>query len=304
MLIYTHQDCIEHRVPAGHPERPERLIHLLNYLDDTGMTDDFPLRSAPKIANDRVNKAHDLHYFSHLASLVPNDGLAALDPDTWMSPHSLSAAQHAAGAVWQGVNDVMSGKDQRIFCAVRPPGHHAERSSPMGFCLLNSIAIAAINALELPTVNKVAILDFDVHHGNGTVDLCQDNPNILVCSSFQHPFYPGRFHDGDRATIINTPLAAGTTGTAFRQAIAKDWWPAIERHQPNLILLSAGFDGHRADPLAQLQLVEADYAWITREIVALAEQYAQGRIVSTLEGGYDLQSLGTSVMAHLDALKA
>jgi acetoin utilization deacetylase AcuC-like enzyme len=304
MLIYTHLDCIEHRVPSGHPERPERLAHLLKHLENVGVTDDFPLQSAPKIDSAQVNNAHEIHYFASLATQKPLEGIEALDPDTWMSPGSLDAAAYAAGAVWQGVNDVIAGRDSRVFCAVRPPGHHAEYSSPMGFCLLNSVAIAAINALKIPGINKVAILDFDVHHGNGTVNLCQDNPDILVCSSFQHPFYPGRFHEVDRPNIVNTPLLSGTKGDAFRHAITRDWWPAIQRHQPDLILLSAGFDGHRADPLAQLQLAEADYFWITQEIVALAKQYAQGRIVSALEGGYDLQALGTSVVAHLEALKA
>ena len=304
MLIYTHQSCIEHEVPPGHPERPDRLEHLLQHLEDTGVTNDFPLISAPKISSAQVDIAHDLHYFSSLEEKRPYEGLEALDPDTWMSSRSLAAAEHAAGAVWQGVNDVISGRDQRVFCAVLPPGHHAEHSSPMGFCLLNSVAIAAINALKITGIRKVAILDFDVHHGNGTVDLCKDNPNILVCSSFQHPFYPGRFHEVDRPNIVNTPLPSGTAGNAFRQAIARDWWPAIDHHQPDLILLSAGFDGHQADPLAQLQLLEDDYFWITQEIVALAKQYAKGRIVSALEGGYDLQALGTSVVAHLEALKA
>ena len=304
MLIYTHENCVAHEVPQGHPERPDRLVHLLKHLKETGVTDDFPLKSAPKIGSAQVNNAHGSRYFFSLGEKKPNEGLEALDPDTWMSPRSLDAAEHAAGAVWQGVNDVIGGTDQRVFCAVRPPGHHAEYDSPMGFCLLNSVAIAAINALEIPGINKVAILDFDVHHGNGTVDLCKDNPDILVCSSFQHPFYPGRLHDINRPHIVNTPLPSGTAGGAFRHAITQDWWPAIHDHQPDLILLSAGFDGHKDDPLAQFQLIEDDYYWITQEIVALANQYAQGRIVSALEGGYDLQALGTSVVAHLEALKA
>ena len=304
MLIYTHENCVAHEVPQGHPERPDRLVHLLKHLKETGVTDDFPLKSAPKIGSAQVNNAHGSRYFFSLGEKKPNEGLEALDPDTWMSPRSLDAAEHAAGAVWQGVNDVIGGTDQRVFCAVRPPGHHAEYDSPMGFCLLNSVAIAAINSLEIPGINKVAILDFDVHHGNGTVDLCKDNPDILVCSSFQHPFYPGRLHDIHRPHIVNTPLPSGTAGGAFRHAITQDWWPAIHAHQPDLILLSAGFDGHKDDPLAQFQLIEDDYYWITQEIVALANQYAQGRIVSALEGGYDLQALGTSVVAHLEALKA
>ena len=303
MRIYTHQDCIDHAVPSGHPERPDRLIHLLKHLNDAGMTADFPLHSAEQITDELVNNAHQPSYLSGLMQHKPADGLRALDADTWMGPQSLAAAQSAAGAVWQGVNDVLSGQTARVFCAVRPPGHHAELGSAMGFCLLNSVAIAAINALQLPGVARVAILDFDVHHGNGTVDLCKDNPDILVCSSFQHPYYPGRFHDIHRPNIVNTPLPAGTSGHSFRSAIARDWWPALEAHKPDLILLSAGFDGHKDDPLAQMQLTEADYCWLTEEIVSLAGQYCQGRIVSALEGGYDLGALSRSVETHLRALQ-
>ena len=219
-----------------------------------------------------------------------------------MGSSSLLAALQAAGSVWQGVIDVVAGAETRVFCAVRPPGHHAEFDSPMGFCLLNSVAIAAINALSLPDVERVAILDFDVHHGNGTVDLCRHHPDILVCSSFQHPHYPHRLHDLVSENIVNTPLEAGASGDDFRHAITKTWWPAIEAHQPNLIFVSAGFDAHRADPLAQINLVEADFAWVTTEIAALADQFADGRIVSTLEGGYDLEALANSALAHLQAL--
>ena len=219
-----------------------------------------------------------------------------------MGSSSLLAALQAAGSVWQGVIDVVAGAETRVFCAVRPPGHHAEFDSPMGFCLLNSVAIAAINALNLPDVKRVAILDFDVHHGNGTVDLCRHHPDILVCSSFQHPHYPHRLHDLVSENIVNTPLEAGASGDDFRRAITNSWWPAIEAHQPHLIFVSAGFDAHRADPLAQINLVEADFAWVTSEIAALADQFADGRIVSTLEGGYDLEALANSVLAHLQAL--
>jgi len=172
----------------------------------------------------------------------------------------------------------------------------------MGFCLLNSVAIAAINALSLPEIARVAILDFDVHHGNGTVDLCRDYPDILVCSSFQHPHYPHRLHENVAENIVNTPLEAGASGDDFRRAITHSWWPAIEAHRPDLIFISAGFDAHRADPLAQINLVEADFAWVTAEITALADQFARGRVVSTLEGGYDLEALAHSVLAHLQAL--
>jgi acetoin utilization deacetylase AcuC-like enzyme len=206
--------------------------------------------------------------------------------------------------VWQGVNDVVAGDVMRVFCAVRPPGHHAEFDSPMGFCLLNSVAIAAINALKLPGIDRVAILDFDVHHGNGTVDLCHQYPEILVCSSFQHPHYPHRLHDVVAPNIVNTPLVAGASGDDFRRAISGSWWQAVEAHKPDLILISAGFDAHRDDPLAHLHLDEADFAWVTQEITALADQFSQGRIVSTLEGGYDLRALAGSTLAHLEVLAA
>ena len=302
MRIYTHADCIAHPVPEGHPERPARLSHLLGHLDAVGITQDYPLLTAPAIDDRAVDAAHHSAYLASLRSQQPTDAVIGLDPDTWMGPKSLDAARYAAGAVWQGVQDVVTGDEQRVFCAVRPPGHHAELNNAMGFCLLNSVAIAAISALTLPEIHRVAVLDFDVHHGNGTVDLCKDLPEILVCSSFQHPYYPGRMHDVERPNIVNTPLAAGTDGDGFRAAITRDWWPALERHQPDLILVSAGFDAHRDDPLAQLALGEADFAWITGEIVDRAQDMAQGRVVSALEGGYDLEALGHSVTAHLEAL--
>ncbi|MDG2461104.1 MAG: histone deacetylase family protein [Luminiphilus sp.] len=302
MRIYTHDTCLQHEVPSGHPERPARLDFLLNHLAQTGFTKDHPLLVAPTIAEEMIARAHHRRLAKTLADATPRKGLVALDEDTWLSPASVTAARHAAGAVWQGVNDVVNSVEKRVFCAVRPPGHHAESNTPMGFCLLNSVAIAAINALSLPDIERVAILDFDVHHGNGTVEMSTAYPDILVCSSFQHPYYPGRYHEVAQPNIVNTPLAAGTSGPAFRRAIAARWWPEIEKHRPDLILISAGFDGHKADPLAQWGLVEADYSWITAEIVALAGQYAQGRIVSVLEGGYDLDSLAASAMAHLEQL--
>ena len=260
------------------------------------------MTEAPPIEATKIAQAHHPNLLERLAQSVPEHGLTSLDQDTWMGSSSLLAALQAAGSVWQGVIDVVAGAETRVFCAVRPPGHHAEFDSPMGFCLLNSVAIAAINALSLPDVERVAILDFDVHHGNGTVDLCRHHPDILVCSSFQHPHYPHRLHDLVSENIVNTPLEAGASGDDFRHSITKTWWPAIEAHQPNLIFVSAGFDAHRADPLAQINLVEADFAWVTTEIAALADQFADGRIVSTLEGGYDLEALANSALAHLQAL--
>ena len=302
MLIYSHPCCIQHETPDGHPERSDRLTHLLTHLTDTGFSQDHLVTEAPPIEATKIALAHHPNLLERLAQSVPEHGLTSLDQDTWMGSSSLLAALQAAGSVWQGVIDVVAGAETRVFCAVRPPGHHAEFDSPMGFCLLNSVAIAAINALSLPDVERVAILDFDVHHGNGTVDLCRHHPDILVCSSFQHPHYPHRLHDLVSENIVNTPLEAGASGDDFRRAITNSWWPAIEAHQPHLIFVSAGFDAHRADPLAQINLVEADFAWVTTEIAALADQFADGRIVSTLEGGYDLEALANSALAHLQAL--
>ena len=219
-----------------------------------------------------------------------------------MGPRSLNAARLAASAVCSGVDDVLTGTEQRVFCAVRPPGHHAEANSAMGFCLLNSVAIAALYALEQQDINRVAIVDFDVHHGNGSVDICKDHTQIMVCSSFQHPYYPNRLDDIEQQNIVNTPLPAGSGGDDFRRAISTQWLGALEQHQPDLILVSAGFDAHQLDPLAALNLQEQDFQWITQQIVIIANKYCQGRVVSTLEGGYDLEALARSAQAHIEAL--
>ena len=304
MRLYSHADCVNHETPEGHPERSDRLAFLLAHLEQCGFTQDHPVLEASPIEDELVRQAHHPELLKRLRQSHPDEGLTALDPDTWMGSTSMAAALQAAGSVWQGVNDVVSGDETRVFCAVRPPGHHAEFGSPMGFCLLNSVAIAAINVLNLPSINRVAVLDFDVHHGNGTVDLCQKHPEILVCSSFQHPHYPHRLHDVEAPNIVNTPLAAGASGDDFRREISSSWWPAVEAHRPDLILISAGFDAHREDPLAHINLDEGDFAWVTQEITALAEQFSQGRIVSTLEGGYDLLALARSTLAHLEVLAA
>ena len=302
LRIYTHEDCLEHLVPEHHPECPARLAFLIEHLERSGFTKDYPLQVAPQIGKVLMGHAHDATLIHQLTERIPEAGLIPIDPDTWISPKSLIAARYAAGAVWQGVQDVMTGEATRVFCAVRPPGHHAESGSPMGFCLLNSIAIAAINALALPGVQRVAVLDFDVHHGNGTVEMCRTHPEILVCSSFQHPFYPGRYHDLVQSNIVNTPLDAGIAGDAFRRAIEASWWSAIQSHQPDLILVSAGFDGHREDPVGNWNLEDDDYGWVTAEIVALADHYSSGRVVSVLEGGYDLNALARSALVHLETL--
>ena len=302
MRIYTHPEYLNHHVMDGHPERPERLSHVMNHLSQISLTQDFELVQPQPIPPERILAAHSQSHVDFLTASKPKDGIVPLDPDTWMSPASLSAAELAAGAVFAGMDTVLNGAQRRVFCAVRPPGHHAERDSAMGFCLLNSVAIAAIAALDHADVERVAILDFDVHHGNGTVDICRDHPQILVCSSFQSPYYPNRLDDLVQPNIVNTPLAAGSSGSTFRAAVERDWLPALEAHQPDIVFVSAGFDAHVDDPLADLRLVEEDYRWVTQFIVAVANQYAQGRVVSTLEGGYDLDALARSVTAHIEAL--
>lgn len=302
MRIFSHPNCIRHTVPDGHPERPDRLQALLTHFEASGLSQDYPLIEASPADTEAVLRAHPHTQLSYLQSMQPHSGVVPMDPDTWMGAESLNAALLAAGAVCTGVENVIQGVDRRVFCAVRPPGHHAESDAAMGFCLLNSIAIGALHALTHPGINRVAILDFDVHHGNGTVEICKEHPDILVCSSFQHPYYPHRFYENDWPNVVNTPLKAGTTSTEFRQAIERDWLPAVERVKPDLILVSAGFDAHALDPLAGLLLDESDFEWVTSLITSLANDYAQGRVVSALEGGYDLEALKSSVTAHLTAL--
>jgi acetoin utilization deacetylase AcuC-like enzyme len=300
--LITHEACLDHRPAPGHVERPERLSHLLGHLRQIGLLDELAVVDATHAAPDDLTRVHAKAFVDALFAASPDEGLVAIDPDTQMSRGSLEAARLAAGAVRDGVERVLSEPGQRVFCAVRPPGHHAERAIAMGFCLFNSVAVGGAYALSRPDVARIAILDFDVHHGNGTVDIFRDRPEALVCSSFQHPFYPGRLHDLNQPNIVNTPLPAGTTGAEFRHAIERDWLPALERHQPDLILVSAGFDAHRDDPLGGLELGDDDFRWVTELIVAAAHTYCHGRIVSTLEGGYDLDALARSTAQHLEVL--
>ena len=304
MHIYSDPIYIEHEVPDGHPERADRVRALIDHFEVSGISQDYPLRRATPATDEDLLRAHTQPHLDFIASMAPAAGNPAvpLDPDTWLGSRSSSVARSAAGAVCDGVEALLSGATQRVFCAVRPPGHHAEHSSAMGFCLFNSVAVGALKALAHVDIERVAILDFDVHHGNGTVDIFHENPAVLVCSSFQHPYYPNRLFDLDAENIVNTPLAAGSDGTAFRHSIERDWLPALQRHQPQLILVSAGFDAHQADPLANINLVDDDFAWVTALIVDAAMQYSDGRVLSTLEGGYDLNALVSSAAAHLACL--
>ena len=301
-LLITHEACLRHVPPPGHPERPARLAAVLTHLRETGLLDDLTVLDAPAASDAALRRVHGAAYLDELQRRTPAAGLAHMDPDTALGPHSLHAARVAAGAAAVGVDRVFDTPERRVFCAVRPPGHHAEESAAMGFCLLNGVAVAAAHALTRPEVDGVAVLDFDVHHGNGTVAAFHAQPRVLVCSSFQFPHYPYRLQQVRRPNIVNTPLAAGTSGAAFRRAVERDWLPALEAFRPALILVSAGFDAHAADPLGDLLLGEDDFDWVTRFIVDAARRYAHGRVVSVLEGGYHLDALARSAAAHIAAL--
>lgn len=302
MLYYTDPRCLAHDVMPDHPEHPDRLRAIGTHLTRTGLLADLKVQPVPLLELSQMHKAHSPKHVAFVQSMAPSSGTVSIDPDTHMCTDSLLAAQLAAGAVTQAVQAVLTGEDKRAFCAVRPPGHHAERGDAMGFCLFNSIALGALSALEQPGIERVAILDFDVHHGNGTVDIFRDDPRVLVCSSYQHPFYPNRMADVQAGHLIHTPLAAGTKSGGFRAAIERDWLPALSQHKPQLILVSAGFDAHKDDPLAQIELATEDYTWITQLIVSAANDSAQGRVVSALEGGYNLEALAASVNTHVQTL--
>ncbi len=247
-------------------------------------------------------RAHAAEYVDWVFGQSPQAGLVPLDGDTAMNAYSLEAALHAAGAVVKAVDLVMAGQVQNAFCNIRPPGHHAGRASAAGFCIFNNVAVGALHALEQHGLQRVAIADFDVHHGNGTENIFHDDPRVMLCSTFRHPYYPYCGADSGNDHIINVPLAAGSGGAEFRDAVTGHWLPALERFQPQLLLISTGFDAHREDDMGGLALREADYAWVTELLKDVAGRYAQGRIVSTLEGGYALHALGRSVAAHIKSL--
>ena len=303
-LYVSHPDCIYHEVPVGHPENSHRLQVIETELKTRGLWEQLQHLTAPEITRAQLERVHTPHHIDRIFQAAPKTGLTPLDPDTSMGPHSLSGALHAAGGMVAAVDQVMAGKADNAFCAARPPGHHAEHDRVMGFCLFNNIAVAAAHALEEHGLQRVAILDFDVHHGNGTQDIFQDDPRVLFCSTHQHPFYPFTGIPVDKKNIINVPLPAGSGGDAFRVAVEQIWLPAIRKFRPQLVLVSAGFDAHRDDPLAQLAWDDDDFEWITQTIIDLANEYCAGKIVSTLEGGYDPASLSRCVSAHIALLAA
>jgi acetoin utilization deacetylase AcuC-like enzyme len=308
---FTHRDCRRHEMGAGHPECPERLDAIEDRLLLTGVGDALDKREAPPAAPADLELAHDRMHVAALRGLTDrlqdeiNAGgprYAQIDPDTAMNTHTLSAALYAAGAALAATDAVMAGELENAFCAVRPPGHHACRDHAMGFCFFNSVAIAARHALERHGLKRVAVVDFDVHHGNGTEDILAGDERVLMVGIFQHPFYPYTGTEHPAANMVNLPVPAYTRGMDVREMIEAAWIPRLEAFKPEMIFVSAGFDAHREDDLGQLGLTEQDYTWITARIKDVARRYAKGRIVSCLEGGYNLDALGRSVEAHVRVL--
>lgn len=300
----SHNDCLNHLTPPGHPERVER-IQAINAAFAAPEFSSLKRVAAPIGEDAHVLLAHPVAYLDMIRAAVPVSGLRSLDPDTHMSPGSFNAAMRGVGGNVKAVDMVLAGEVSNAFVACRPPGHHAEKSTAMGFCLFGNVAIAAKYALDHHGLNRVAIIDFDVHHGNGTQDLVWDDRRIFFASTHQMPLYPGTgapSETGAHNNILNVPLDPGTGGTVFRQKMRDLVLPAVEAFQPEMIFVSAGFDAHRDDPLANLNLIEDDFTWATQAICDLADRVAGGRIVSTLEGGYDLEALAASAVAHVRVL--
>ena len=308
---FTHPDCHQHEMGAGHPECPQRLDAIEDRLLITGVADALQRREAPLAALGDIELAHDRMLIAALRGLseqladdikAGGPAYAQLDPDTAMNTHTWNAALRAAGAAIAATDAVMAGEMENAFCAVRPPGHHAERNKAMGFCFFNNVAIAAKYALERHGLKRVAIVDFDVHHGNGTEDIIRGDDRILMVSFFQHPLFPNSGADTREPNMVNLPVPAHTKGMDIRELIEIMWIPRLEAFKPQMIFISAGFDAHREDDLGQMNLTEQDYAWMTERIKNVAKRHAKGRIVSALEGGYNLSALGRSVEAHIRVL--
>jgi acetoin utilization deacetylase AcuC-like enzyme len=291
-----------HDMGADHPESPARIHAIEDQLISSGLLDFLSHYEAPKASKEQLARVHAIEYIDWMFNQSPHSGLIHLDGDTAMNPYSLNAALHAAGAVVKAVDLVMDGQVQNAFCNIRPPGHHAGHARASGFCIFNNIAVAAAHAFEQHGLQRVAIADFDVHHGNGTEEIFHDDPRVMLCSTFRHPYYPYCGADSGNDHIINVPLAAGSPGADFRTAVSDIWLPALERFQPQILLISAGFDAHWEDDMGGLALREADYFWVTETLKKIANRYANDRIVSSLEGGYNLHALGRSVMVHIKSL--
>jgi len=299
----THPDCLLHRVGSIHPESPDRITEILDQLTGSGLDGLLDMRDdVPQAAPEQLYRAHSPAYVDDLFEISPETGIRHLDPDTAMMPQTLRAALRAAGAGIHATELVLDGRIHNAFCAVRPPGHHAERLRAMGFCFFNNVAVAAHHALAVGGLERVSIIDFDVHHGNGTENIFIAEPRVQMLGFFQHPLYPYCGTKVVAPNILNSAFPAGTRGDKVRELLTHVWIPALERHAPQMIFISAGFDAHYEDEMASMGLVDADYAWITRELRQWADAHCGGRIVSMLEGGYSLPALGRSALVHIRAL--
>jgi acetoin utilization deacetylase AcuC-like enzyme len=303
-LLITHPACMAHDMGEGHPEQPDRLRAIERAFE----SETFQILArdaAPRAEIAAIARAHPLEYIEALRAATPTRGHVAIDQDTSMSPGTFEAALRSAGGAIFAVDEVMARKARNAFVATRPPGHHAESANPMGFCFFNNVAVAARHARAVYGAERVAIVDFDVHHGNGTQHIFWDDPSVLYGSTHEMPHYPGtgaRGERGEHDQIVNAPLRAGDAGETFREAMEVAILPRVDDFAPDLIVISAGFDAHRCDPLGNVNLVEADFVWITRKLMDIAQRRCSGRIVSVLEGGYDLEALARSVAAHVTAL--
>jgi acetoin utilization deacetylase AcuC-like enzyme len=302
-LLYTHPACLEHDPGDYHPESAARLRAVIDALSDPEF-DRLERREAPEAANEDLWRVHPRRHVEHILRAVPKLGHVAIDADTILSPRSGEAALRAAGAVVAAIDSVIAHEADNAFCAVRPPGHHAEPEHAMGFCLFNNIAVGALHARETQGLDRVAVVDFDVHHGNGTQTAFETDDRLFYASTHQYPLYPGTGAASETGVgnIVNVPLRPMSGSSQFRTGMSQHILPALDAFRPELVLISAGFDGHRRDPLAQLMLEEGDYVWITEQLLEIAFRHAEGRLVSTLEGGYDLAALGACVASHVRVL--
>jgi acetoin utilization deacetylase AcuC-like enzyme len=298
----THSDCLKHDMGAHHPERPARLTAIEDQLVASGVGERLTRFDAPLATDEQLARVHPMEYVRAIRDAAPEHGTVHLDPDTAMNPHTLNAALRGAGAAVLAVDLVMKKQFQSVFCSVRPPGHHACRARPMGFCIFNNVAVAARHAVHAHGLERIAIIDFDVHHGNGTEDIFEGDENVLMASIFQHPFYPYSGTEDPAPNMVNVPLPAGAGSREFRKAVTEAWLPALDEYRPELVIFSAGFDAHMEDDLAMLRFADADYGWVTEQVKAATDKHTGGRIVSMLEGGYSLPALGRSAVQHIRVL--
>lgn len=298
----SHPDTLLHVMDGQHPESPARISAIRDRLIASHLYDYLQAYDAPAASDAQLTRVHDPAHVRHLRGIAPPAGIVRLDDDTALGPMTLTAALHAAGAVVKAVDLVMAKKVQNAFCCVRPPGHHAGKARSSGFCIFNNVAVGAAHAMAVHGIERVAIIDFDAHHGDGTEEIFRDDPRVMLCSTFQHPAYPHKGADSRTERMINVPMPAGANGQVFRAAVNNEFAPALEKFAPQMVFVSAGFDAHAQDPLTELRLVRDDYIWVTEFILQVAHKHAGDRVVSALEGGYDLPALADSAQAHIKTL--